>query len=963
MNTASSAARKWNERSSASGVAAGQSNTMFDLLFERSGDAIWLYEPESGVFVDCNQAAVDLMQAGTKQALLQHRPEELSPEFQPDGVRSSQRAAEINALAEKHGSYRFEWVARRLDGQEVPLEVLTTPILADGRRLNVVVSRDISQRLNIEVNLRENQRLLASIADNISEAIYRSEIDHRLTFVNRAYLEIFGYGCLAELQSMPRERLYAEPQVRRELLDTLACQGHAHREIQYIRKDGTRFWGLTSARIVHDPETHKSYQVGAITDVTERKRNEAEILRLNESLERRIQERTAELTASEARLRTLVENAPEAIVVFDGDTGRFLSGNAHVCELYGHCPEELTKLTPSEVSPEFQPDGRRSAEVAQEKMQEALAGGTPVFEWMHRHSSGRLVPTEVRLVRLPAEGKNLLRASIIDNTERTRRLKVQQALYEISEAALTAKDLDGLYRQIHEIIMSLMPAQNFYIAVIDPTTNFIHFPYHVDEATPHPGPCELGTGLTGYVFRLGKPLLVGPAMNALKRKDGDHVTFEGFADIRYVERGVPAAIWVGVPLSTGGSTFGVMAVQDYHNPNAYGESEKQLLSFVAGQVAIAIERKRVEQALRDSEAKFRALFAASSQGVILHDEKQYLELNPAAVRILGYRSPDELMGKSPGDTAPPVQPNGEPSAVLASKHIAACMESGEARFDWVARTATGADIPLEVILTRVEWGGRRIIQAVIHDISARKKAETELLNALAREKELGQLKSNFVSMVSHEFRTPLGVIMSSAEILETYFDRLDPDERREQLQSIQKNTRRMANLMEEVLLLGMVEAGKLDFKPAPLDLPSFASRILDEVLSATNHKCPIQLFVPGQLAPALADERLLGHIFTNLLSNAVKYSPDQSPVSLELHADGRDAVCRISDRGMGIPEQDMEWLFKAFHRGQNVTHVRGSGLGLTIVKRCVELHKGHIKVESAIGQGTKVTVRLPLFAS
>jgi len=155
-------------------------------------------------------------------------------------------------------------------------------------------------------------------------------------------------------------------------------------------------------------------------------------------LERRITERTAELTASEARLRTLVDHAPEAIVVFDGETGRFLFGNAHACRIFGRGAEDLSKLTPAQVSPEFQLDGRPSEELARQYMREALAGGAPVFEWMHRHSSGRLIPTEVRLVRLPGEGQNLICASITDNTER------KKAEAELLKALAREKELGQL---------------------------------------------------------------------------------------------------------------------------------------------------------------------------------------------------------------------------------------------------------------------------------------------------------------------------------------------------------------------------------------------------------------------------------------------------------------------------------------------------------------------------------------
>src|SRR5579871_456529 len=167
----------------------------------------------------------------------------------------------------------------------------------------------------------------------------------------------------------------------------------------------------------------------------------------------------------------------------------------------------------------------------------------------------------------------------------------------------------------------------------------------------------------------------------------------------------------------------------------------------------------------------------------------------------------------------------------------------------------------------------------------------EMLKALAREKELSQLKSNFVSMVSHEFRTPLGIIQSSAELLRDFYQRMQPEEREEQLESIARNTRRMAGMMEEILVLSRLDARKLDFQPHALDLNAFCHRVLDEVRSATNRRCHIELLMSLVPTQAHADERLLGHIFTNLLSNAVKYSEPGATVGFSVERDGPDVVC------------------------------------------------------------------------
>ena len=932
--------------------ALRESETKFRLLFERSADAILLMDPTKGPrFSDCNDAAVNLLGYRTKEDIIRMEPGSISTEFQPDGQPSVPKAMEMIKTAIRNGSHRFEWSNRRADGRVLITEVALTPVQMAAQPLIVTVARDITERKAAEEALRQNQQLLASILENISEGIYRSSPERGLIFANNSYLRMFGYDSLEDLRSVPRENLYADPADRKKLIAELEKTGtFGSQEILYKRKNGTTFWGLASSMAVHYPGTQIiDYHVGAITDITDRKSAEDQIRQLNQDLEQRITERTAELRASEARMRTLVEHAPEAIVVFEAETGKFIEVNENATSLYGRNRQTLLGMSPTDVSPEIQPDGLRSDQSAKEKIRDALLGNVPVFEWLHSRSDGKLIPCEIRLVRLPGGGaQKLIRASIIDTSERRRKEKIQQATYQISEAVHTADDLKSLYERIHSIIQTMMPADNFYLVLHHPETGLFHFDYHVDRMDPRPAPRVLATGLNAYVLRTGRALLASRESMVDPGSEWK------------IASGTPSAVWLGVPLSVRGGTFGVMAVQDYVNESAYGEEEKQILTFVAGQVASAIERKRAEQALRESEEKHRALFEATSQGVMLHDEKEFLEINPAALRILGYERPEELIGKHPAETSAPIQPNGQAPEALAKCFIAECMEKGTAHFEWLARTANGNNVPLEVILTRIQMGGRPLIQAVILDITERKEAEAELLKSLAREKELSALKSNFVSMVSHEFRTPLGIIMSSSEILENYFGELQPTERLEQLESIKKNTRRMADLMEEVLLLSRVESGRLSLDPQPMDLAAFCRRLADEVLSATNRRCPIELTLGHAEGETYADERLLRHILTNLLSNAVKYSPEGVPVRFIMERMATRVRFEVVDRGIGILDQDQKWLFNAFQRGRNVGNIPGTGLGLVIVKRCVELHRGTIHLDSTVGHGTKVAVEVPV---
>ncbi len=368
--------------------------------------------------------------------------------------------------------------------------------------------------------------------------------------------------------------------------------------------------------------------------------------------------------------------------------------------------------------------------------------------------------------------------------------------------------------------------------------------------------------------------------------------------------------------------------------------------------------------LQTSESRVRAMLESTPGAIVVIDADtgHFVAANEIAVRSLGV--PRDGMEKvGPLDVSPAVQDNGRPSSVVLREAMQIAQEGRMASLEWLHRGSAGDVVPCEVRLSRLpDARGRNLVIATIIDITARKQAERRLLQTLEHERELNELKTNFVSMVSHEFRTPLGIISSSAEILGRYFDRLDAATRREHLDTIVRSTRVLGTMMEEVLLLGRFESGRMQFTPKPVDLVAFARGLAGEIGAATDRACPIEVATEGDLTGALSDDFLLRHIFTNLLSNAVKYSPAGSAVEFSITRDGADAVCRVRDRGIGIHPEDVRHLFQAFRRGRNVGARPGSGLGLVIVQRCVQLHGAEIHFESDPGQGTCVTVRLRVFA-
>ncbi len=240
-----------------------------------------------------------------------------------------------------------------------------------------------------------------------------------------------------------------------------------------------------------------------------------------------------------------------------------------------------------------------------------------------------------------------------------------------------------------------------------------------------------------------------------------------------------------------------------------------------------------------------------------------------------------------------------------------------------------------------------------------RQAHEEVRRALDKERELGELKSRFISMASHEFRTPLTSILSSAEMLEHYSHKLTEQKRLEHLHRIQASVKNMIGLLEDVLIIGKAEAGKLEFAPAPMDMVEFCRDLVEEMqLSFSEHT--LRFRSQGQCEQAWLDERLLRHILLNLISNACKYSPAGSAVDFDLTCQADRAILRIQDYGIGIPIEDQARLFETFHRARNVGNTPGTGLGMAIVKRSVDLHGGAIQVDSQVGVGTTVTVTLPL---
>ena len=285
-----------------------------------------------------------------------------------------------------------------------------------------------------------------------------------------------------------------------------------------------------------------------------------------------------------------------------------------------------------------------------------------------------------------------------------------------------------------------------------------------------------------------------------------------------------------------------------------------------------------------------------------------------------------------------------------------------ARIEIVAQRHTRRHFAADVVLAPIHSGSGTGIVCNIRDITQHRQLEVDLRVALERERELSELKTRFISTVSHEFRTPLTVISTSASLIHQYGDRLTDEQKEQHFSKIQSEVRELAALLEDVLVISRGEAGKLKPKLARLDLAQHLQDVIHDLELTTKHPHRFTYTQVSRCPSNFADERLLRQITLNLLSNAVKYSADDSDIDLELHCLDDRIVLNIRDHGIGIPEADRPHVLEIFHRGKNASQIEGTGLGLAIVQQAVALQGWDLSFESELGEGTTFTLTIPLDA-
>ncbi|MCC6714365.1 MAG: HAMP domain-containing protein [Gammaproteobacteria bacterium] len=370
--------------------------------------------------------------------------------------------------------------------------------------------------------------------------------------------------------------------------------------------------------------------------------------------------------------------------------------------------------------------------------------------------------------------------------------------------------------------------------------------------------------------------------------------------------------------------------------------------------AVAAALNRMLDRLREtaiSRDHFNHVIASLSNALIVVDRHGAIDTaNAAACAAFGRRE-DELLRRGASEVLPPAV-----SALMGE-------DGGDGEVETELTVGDGERTPMLFSAARLpEREGGWVIAGT--DITARKKAEGEIRLALDRQLELNDIRTRFVSMTSHEFRTPLATIQSSAELIRDYSERLAPEERSDLINSITTAVKRMTGMLEDVLLIGRADSGRIAFRPVPVQVESFCCLVAEEASRAAardGRQSPrLRVSAKSQGTVASLDEGLIGYMIGNLVSNACKYSSAGDDVELTIDCSGDAIRIVVEDHGIGIPAEHLPHLYEPFRRAANVGGIHGTGLGLAIVRRSVELHRGRIEVDSQVGRGTRFVVTLPI---
>jgi two-component system cell cycle sensor histidine kinase/response regulator CckA len=641
------------------------------------------------------------------------------------------------------------------------------------------------------------------------------------------------------------------------------------------------------------------------------------------------------------QLSTLLDSARELHAILGAD-GAILFANSGFTRALGYHAEELAGhsitafLHPGEV-----------AQARSHLAELAASPGTTVVDRCRlrgKDGSWRWFECTVRN-RLNDSAVEGIVASFLDVTDLHRMEAERQVISDVIHALNQTANLDQLLQHIHKALKKVLYAENCYVALHDPADDTFYFPFFVDQFDTTPAPKKVDRSCTAYVFRTGCAMLI-------PQKEFDRLAAKGEVELV----GSPSPAWLGVPLKTPTATIGVLGVQHYENENAYDMRDLEFLDSVGGHIAIAIERRRAEDALRRSESIFRLLFSQNPLPTWVIDQQTlgFIQVNEATVSQYGYTT-DEFKKLSAFDILAPEEAERfreySRQSPIQGRHIGL----------WNHRRKDGSAFRVEICSHEFLYGERRVQLVVAQDISQRHQLEEQLRQAQKME-AVGRLAGG----VAHDFNNLLMVIKGHTELLLDALPASDNVTRK--IQQIDRSADRAASLTRQLLAFSRMQV----LQPRAMNLNTVVEEMGKLLPRLIGEDIDLVINMTADLGTIRADASQMEQVIMNLAVNARDAMPGGGRLRIETsNAEldrsytathpaiqaGRYVLLAVTDTGMGMDPETQARIFEPFFTTKE--QGKGTGLGLSTVYGVIKQSGGFIWVYSELGKGTSFKIYLP----
>ncbi|QNL22677.1 PAS domain S-box protein [Hyphobacterium sp. CCMP332] len=681
--------------------------------------------------------------------------------------------------------------------------------------------------------------------------------------------------------------------------------------------------------------------------------------------------------SNEQKYREIIENIDLGLMEVDLEEN-ILFANDSFCKSTGFSLQELKGKNASEV---FSPEDSQFREIISTHNKRRFKGESSIYEmrltkkdgthcWMMisgapvKNINGKVIGsigihhdiTNRKLEEI--NKKKLLDELEARNDELLKKQEYLNAINEFVTGLMHANTIEDIVKKITEDTIKKFEFKDCVVYLLDESRKNL---FQVSAYGPkdnkgkivNPIVIPFGKGIVGTVAKTGRPEMISDTSQDPRYIVDDEIRFSELA----------------VPIIADDEIIGVID-SEHPKKNFFDIDHLKTLTTIANLSATKIKssiirskKKLSDQALSESEEKLRSILNSALDAVITIDENGIVtEWNPQAEILFKFRK-DEAIGRKLSTLIIP-----EEFRLMHDKGMEHWKKTGEGPVlnKRIEITGINKDLevfPIELSIVPVISKGQHFFSAFVRDITPRKKAEKQMQDALEKHKELNELKSRFVSMTSHEFRTPLTTIKSNIELLEWQLEKqkmqINPGMNKNFVR-IGSEVKRLTELMDDILIIGRIESGKIPFIPVSNDYVLLMKEILENSFSRRKDGRSVEFYSNCEKIIGDFDPNVYDHIISNLISNAFKYSKGKGNPELHLNYKNDYLEIKVKDKGIGIPKEDLEQLFDSFYRASNVENVQGTGLGLAIVKEFAQMHSATIDISSEVNKGTEITIIQPL---